>query len=415
MSDNEKMLAQSAEALNKMAELMDPSRDPDGFFRDKHDRPPIKVMFAQPANAYGEIEDGSVCVNWCPGRCDNGLMMVTGGSGSGKTVAFRQIATEIMLHGCPVLMLDYHGDIETEWIDTILLSSGRGSPLGINPLEVFIHDESRAGLMDQRMALVGMFKRAIPTLSQNQMAILERAIKGAYEYVDIHDNRPETWRFEPPTMRMVIDELHCMMHGKSPYKGQYTPSSVRGCINAVSSVFVHSIFNRRHNLRIRDLFNRSTRLDLSEVDDAIRFIVSETVLRMVFNYLRRLGPVPADSDSDADRFRIYIMIDEAKILAMGKSDPDGRDRILNVLATEGRKYGMGLILASQSCRHFGADVRANAASRLVLRHLDYDEARHAAKGLRLEAQSLLDLRGRGDGYFLDGETGKIRRVRVCRR
>lgn len=99
---------------------------------------------------------------------------------------------------------------------------------------------------------------------------------------------------------------------------------------------------------------------------------------------------------------------------MGKGDPDGRDRILNILTTEVRKCGLGLILESQSIGHFGSDVRANITSRLVLRHLDYDEARHAAKGMRLTADVLLDLRGKGDGYFLNGETGKRQRVRACR-
>lgn len=120
-------------------------------------------------------------------------MKVIGSSGSGKTESLRRIGTEIIRHGIPLLVLNFHGDIGMNFVETVLLSAGRNSTMGINPLEVFFHDANRVGLVDQRMALVAMLKRAIPTLSQNQMAILERAIRGAYEYNGIFDDAPATW------------------------------------------------------------------------------------------------------------------------------------------------------------------------------------------------------------------------------
>jgi hypothetical protein len=55
--------------------------------------------------------------------------------------------------------------------------------------------------------------------------------------------------------------------------------------------------------------------------------------------------------------------------------PDAPDRILNLLFTEARKFGLGMILASQMSDHFGSEVKANAASWLVLKPMDMKEAK----------------------------------------
>jgi DNA helicase HerA-like ATPase len=107
------------------------------------------------------------------------------------------------------------------------------------------------------------------------------------------------------------------------------------------------------------------------------------------------------------------MIDEAKILAMGKGDPNGRDRILNVLATEGRKFGIGLILASQSSSHLGEDVKGNVGARLVLRSPDWSEVRKNALEIQVQPRDLESLRGKGEGFFRQG-AGKAVKVQMSR-
>lgn len=88
---------------------------------------------------------------------------------------------------------------------------------------------------------------------------------------------------------------------------------------------------------------------------------------------------------------------------MGGGDPDKRTRILNVLATEGRKFGIGLILASQTSAHFGQDVRRNVASRLVLQATDATDARQNAADIQVAPADLLNLPGRGAGYLRTGQ------------
>ena len=57
----------------------------------------------------------------------------------------------------------------------------------------------------------------------------------------------------------------------------------------------------------------------------------------------------------------YIVLDEAHLFAT--EDPD---HILNVLLKEGRKFGVGVVIASQSLKHFSSDVLTNTASKVIL-------------------------------------------------
>ena len=59
--------------------------------------------------------------------------------------------------------------------------------------------------------------------------------------------------------------------------------------------------------------------------------------------------------------RDYIVIDEASIFL----DKDA-DHIINILMRESRKFGIGLMFASQSLAHFSDDVLANVGLKIVL-------------------------------------------------
>lgn len=348
-------------------------------------------------------------VDWKPGKCGNGSMLILGSSGSGKTETLKRIGLGIIQHAIPLLILDFHGDVIFPGMETVLMSSGIASKIGVNPLELTVHDPDRVGLIDQRMAFSGILKRAIPTLSLNQQAIMTAALGMAYRRVGIFDDMPETCCNPAPTMAMVIGILQEWL---SDDLQPYSATSIRGCMNAISAVFGHPVFNRDCSLNISHVVASNIRIDLSMVDDSVRFIAAEVLLRMVFSYLRGMGPIPVQPSDDTERFRLFVLVDEAKILAMGKGDPDGRDRILNVLATEGRKFGIGLILASQMSDHFGIDAMSNIATRLVLKPLDAREAKRNASNVQVSSDELLGLNGYGEGFYKTGSRERAVKIQV---
>jgi len=50
----------------------------------------------------------------------------------------------------------------------------------------------------------------------------------------------------------------------------------------------------------------------------------ETLLRRVFRVLRLKGPIPVQPVDDHQRFRLFVLIDEAKILSTGGGDRTGQ-------------------------------------------------------------------------------------------
>jgi DNA helicase HerA-like ATPase len=82
--------------------------------------------------------------------------------------------------------------------------------------------------------------------------------------------------------------------------------------------------------------------------------------------------------------KTYLFIDEAK--EMSKDEGSACDRII----ADGRKYGLGLVLASQSERHLSKDVIANSASKIVL-PVDQTEVKKVANKFRFAERKLADL------------------------
>ena len=83
--------------------------------------------------------------------------------------------------------------------------------------------------------------------------------------------------------------------------------------------------------------------------------------------------------------RTYLFIDEAK--EMPKVSGSACDRII----ADGRKYGLALVLASQSERHLSLDVIGNSATKIVL-PVDQTEVKKVARKFRFAEQKVAQLK-----------------------
>ena len=348
-------------------------------------------------------------VQWAPGRQSNGFLLVLGSSGSGKTETLKVVASAIHQFGIPVLTFDFHGDVIFPGTDSKLLSSGSASTVGLNPMEIDAHSAEESGLYDQRASLRAMIQRAVPSLGHRQSSILRMAFEEAYLQAGIVDEDPSTWSRVPPT----FGDVQVILNDWANDDARKTQrASIEGCLAAVQQLFDHPIFRRTNHVSVEEFLSHSVRLDLSKLPDDIRFVATETLLRKLFRVLRLRGPIPVQPVDDRQRFRLFVLIDEAKILSLGGGDRDRADNILNELITEARKFGLGMILASQMSDHFSEDVRANAATWLVLKPMDIKEAKRNAPNVTVDPQDLLQLQGKGDGYYRDRSSSRAQRIQV---
>lgn len=357
----------------------------------------------------GTERASSTQVRWLPGKQSNGFFLILGASGSGKTETLKVLGTSIATAGVPVLVFDFHGDVVLPGVRSVLLSSGSASTLGLNPMELDIHGAEESGLYDQRAALRGMVQRAVPALGHRQSNLLREAFDEAYRRAGIVDHDPTTWSSDPPTFRVVQDILG---EWAEDDERKSQRAGIEGCLAAVQELFDHPIFQRDRHITVEEMLSSSLRLDLSKLPDQVRFIATETLLKKLFRILRLRGPIPVHPADDRQRFRLFVVIDEAKILSLGGGDRDRADNILNELITEARKFGLGMVLASQMSDHFSEEVRANAATWLVLKPMDVREAKKNAPNVSVDPEDLIQLAGRGDGYYRDRPSSRARRIQV---
>lgn len=93
--------------------------------------------------------------------------------------------------------------------------------------------------------------------------------------------------------------------------------------------------------------------DITALTDDEKQLFVDTLLERVF--------IEAKARGEATGPDTFIVVDEAHLFVS-----DDGDHIINKLVKEARKYGLGLILASQAFVHFSDDLLMSAATKLVL-------------------------------------------------
>lgn len=116
--------------------------------------------------------------------------------------------------------------------------------------------------------------------------------------------------------------------------------------------------------------NAANIIDLGSVDEhASDIIVShvlEKVLKKRKDFLR---------DKEGLKFPIFIILEEAHILAPKNRDTRSK-RWISRIAREGRKFGVGLCIVSQSPKSLDPDALSQANNMIILRLVEPNDQRH---------------------------------------
>lgn len=110
----------------------------------------------------------------------------------------------------------------------------------------------------------------------------------------------------------------------------------------------------------------------------IASIAAESLASQLMNQHRLMG------EAKSKMPRTYLFIDEAK--EMPKKQGSACDHIL----ADGRKYGLAMVLASQSERHLSKDVIGNSATKIVL-PVDQTEVKKVATKFRFGENKVAEL------------------------
>lgn len=396
----------------------------------------FSVPFGRRCDIRGNPVEGQAPVEWRNSTALNGHMLLAGGSGAGKTHQLRRLIDSFAKGRVRVHVIDVHGDIDVENAHTVRFSES--TTFGLNPLEVS-SDPDFGGPRKRALAFVATLRR-LTQLGDRQRVALNRLIMDLFKSYGFEPSDPKTWGldYDPrnwaksakrfPTMSdlktYTMRKLKTMKFGASTgtiveldklsreiakfnrlrtdqAKGQATPLDLakqrQKCVELFSAGLekmesgteiedllawdsveaVKGLYDRIEALEASGVFKGSRpdfpddkpvrRYDISALNRDEQQMFVDTMLADLFFKAKQSG--------QTDGLVEIVIIDEAAIFI--DEDPD---HIINVVYREARKFGLGVVLASQSLTHMTESQISSASVKLIL---GVDELYHSKMEAKL--------------------------------
>lgn len=378
---------------------------------------------------------------WDSSNVINGHIVIVGASGTGKTHRIRKILKEMSEQSTKTRfhILDVHGDIDISNASEVVFSET--SPYGIDLLSVS-DDEHSGGVRKKINNVIKIINRTSQTLGSRQQTVFMNMLRDLYINEGFYPNDSKTWslnydpRKNPP---------HPKRHPSVSMLEKFAYYKLEQMLIGSGSKAINALEQLNKNIKKLDTILKEGSTEDEEIKklkqeckdvygifidnqtgkellDMIKYDNKETIKRMYerIGLLESSGifkstPPPFDKNKAVWRYNIkHLYKDEQKMfvdiicekifaIAKQKGQSNGEirdvivideahiftcednDHIINVIAKEARKFGVRLILASQSFTHFPEDIIANTMTKIIL---GIDEYYHkgSADKLRIKAE-----------------------------
>ncbi|MDT0164503.1 ATP-binding protein [Actinotalea sp. AC32] len=308
---------------------------------------------------------------------------VIGIPGQGKSVTTRRIIRDFADQGLPSLVFDFHGDMSANPPSGArVLNAADGLPF--NPFEPDVRAGRPINTTAWEIAEVVGYVAKLGEIQRNHVY---RALQAAYAACGWSGTQPGT---RVPTMQEFADSVEAVETGA---QGRNARARLQPFTDF--GLFADDASGRFDllNDELGGIVIDVSQLGLEEVQ---RFAAS-FILRRVY---REMFAWPQDGT-----MKLAVVLDEAHRMA--------RDVTLPKLMKEGRKYGVGVIVASQSADDFHADVLGNAGAKIVFR-TNYPASKAVSGFLRgrsgLDLSQEIEKLDVGVAFVSTPEVARARRV-----
>lgn len=333
----------------------------------------------------------------------NPHLMIMGESGSGKTYAVQCLVAELAQRKIPSLLFDYGQSFELQTLDAQFtkftgirehLIGEEGLP--INPLQIFPKDIQGPKSVATRVSDV--FDAAY-RLGDIQRKVVIDAIRRAFERSGISETDSSTWKKELPSLLTLQNVLEEMTADKDypNYK------NAQGVAARLMTFFMLTSFRSDAAWSWDSLLNDPEHkvhvLQFRGLEGKTQRVLVELLLWHLFFFLKSSGQNP---------LQLYCVLDEAHHLSFREGGPT------EVLLREARKFGLGIMFASQQPEDFSPVAFSNSASKLVFQTTD--STLKVSKSLSSkcsnypspeEIRELISLLPRGRAFFITKNRGHV--------
>src|SRR5208337_4145697 len=285
----------------------------------------------------------------------NPHVLILGESGFGKTYTIASLSAELAQENVVSVVFDYGqgfsaATLPPEFVaatNPLELYVGRDG-VDINPLQIFPSDLHGPVNVAQRVA--DTFARVYKRIGVQQHAVVRQAVLDVMADADIMKDAPDSWATDLPAFANVQAKLHSYAGNPQSAQARFAASAA----SHISTVFVFNTFRRYgRKLAWSDILraeNRAVIIQLKGLEHSLERAVTEYLLWNLIGFIEAIGPGP---------LRCFVILDEAHKLSFSPGSP------VEKLLREGRKFGLGLILASQQPEDFSPVAFANTATKVV--------------------------------------------------
>lgn len=292
-----------------------------------------------------------------------GILAMTG---SGKSNTTCVIVDELLALGGTILIFDMH----SEYIKTEFTNGPKKSITAkINPRNLNIYEYKKLA--------------RIPDSATNQ----ERYLREAYDYARDLDKNGECDDFLESMKQYAFSKAE--EFGEEGNKNKSHEDAARQVLFKLDDMknIYHSILDKTDVSDIVKILEVGAVniIPLSSLDEIAADIIVNHVLSEI---LRRRKNARTTGEEPTLDFPIFNIIEEAHILASQKRDTRSK-RTISRIAREGRKFGVGLCLVSQSPKSLDSESLSQLNNLIILRLVEPSDQAHVQKSSESLSEDLL--------------------------
>ena len=387
--------------IEKTSNLLNMLQSLEGSYGRETRLPPVLL---------GEDAETGEEVSWNPDPASgsaNPHVLILGESGFGKTYTIASLSSELAQENVVSVVFDYGqgftpATLPPEFKDAtnpLEIHAGRDG-VDINPLQIFPSDMHGPVNVAQRVA--DTFGHVYKKIGVQQHAVIRQAVLDVMADAGITLDDPTSWTTDLPSFSAVQAKLQSYSRDFLNAQSKFAASAA----SHISTVFVFNTF-RQNGQKVSwpDLLqseNRAIIIQLKGLEHSLERAVTEFLLWNLIGFIEALGPGP---------LRCFVILDEAHKLAFNPGSP------VEKLLREGRKFGLGLILASQQPEDFSPVAFANTATKIVFQV--GDERSTISRQLHRKIKNnhsfgdiyqLITKLPRGLAYVVTGNVGRIVKI-----
>jgi hypothetical protein len=274
-----------------------------------------------------------------PSREPNSHIVIVGMSGFGKSTLLKSMLYDISSCGVPAILFDAHDEHEA------MVESLNGSVHDSSCSSINIFDIGAGSVSLRISELTNLFK-TVYSLGYVQAMKLSQCLWYMYRKSGAR-GKESTTLTRTPTIKELIGELDVFIGNSRTPSERNTLLHLKGRLSLLDSAAFSKGF-----VNIGDLRHGINSFSLGSMrSEEVRLIYISELLRRLYQEMK--------GNEKEHGIGMYIVIDEAQFLI---SSSGSGSSIISQLIGEGRKYGVGVILATHTASDLDRQIIANAAT-----------------------------------------------------